>query len=249
MQDSSELVAAFEARVGRRIAQRCGRAAADLLLRDPLGRYAAAFIRDAGGVHAEHVAAAYAKPLSVLAAMVAGGTVTSFAGLIDMMARVVAVTARHYAVKSRRKWDPWVRVAGGRPGESMPLVRVTDADLDRRVARTAAPPPAAARADLLRLLLREARGLGRLRVRVFREVRAAACRRGTDHGAIREVARLAVLDGGGRVVGVARAGPALPAGPGPAAATVRRVRRLYLEAEWYVECRAYLLGYRAKSPF
>lgn len=232
-----------------RMHARQGRAAVALLVREPAARFPEAFNRRSQMASGEFGGQMYERTLARLAADVDAGTVQDVPALVARMHAVLSRNVLHARVRSFHRSNPRLvtrcRDTAVDTDQSIRLF-VTDGDPDRHCGRGPDPADAAQHRELLALLLREARWLGPLRVRVFREVRRFELARGTTFGAFQAVARLAVVDDRGRVVRFRRQEVVESAETRPPAAVVRRVRKLYRDACRHIDTRAYVLGYRVK---
>lgn len=238
----------YESEVRRLIELRQGRSVVDLLPRDPLNRFATAFNHAMTDVDAHDIGPAYERPLKTLARKIDEGSIAGFAQLMSMMCAVPLMTAFHFRVKSYHRANPRLRTRRAKHGDespgtddgSLPLFLGGGIDPERCVWGGAGPTEAAGRADRFQFLLAEARGLGRLRLAIYRAVREYEWERGTSHGAVSAFARRAVCDPGGRVRGLAKTAPMSPRD----LKIERQVRRLYGEALRYLRTRARLLNDR-----
>lgn len=230
---------AFAAELQRLIDLRDGQRAVHLLVRsDPATRFSRMFNAEMDGVDAGYIERAYLRPQIVLACRVNCGQVRNTHDLFGLMAGTLRLTGLHYRVLSYRDANPRVRrrqaddSAAGAGGTLPVFVRGLH-DLDLFPSRTECPTAAAEQGDQFRTLMRTARVLGRLRVRVFRAVMGYIFERGSDYGAYRAAARRAVVDGGGRMVGLRSVHAAVGTEP-KSKAVERQVRKLYEEVVEYL---------------
>jgi hypothetical protein len=232
---------AFETELQRLIELRDGaQVVARLVHDDPKSRFALAFNREMESVDAEYIDRVYLLPQAALSTRVCDGRVESATQLLRLMIAVLVRTGFHYRVLSYHKANPRIRRGqpsdrrAEKPDKPLPLFVRDCIDQDQLRDPKLDPSAAAERADLLRIHLRIARGLGRLRLRVLRTVRQFAMENGSEYGAFRMVGQLAVLDQLGQVVNIHSAHKLTPATEPVSKQIVYQVRKLYVEAIEYL---------------
>jgi hypothetical protein len=214
---------------------------AELLLLDPKNRYANGFNRLMENVDAEFIDTAYLKPLAVTATLVETGVIADRSTLFKMLCGIQKRIAKNFLGRTAQHANPQIRFRRCRGDnsprqESIPLFVTSDANFDH-AGSDVCPSFALEQRELFSVLLSEAREMGRLGLRVFREVRRYEAIRRTTFGAFIAVARLAELDAAGRIIAIRCVDPNRQVGERPAKAVVDQVRKFYHEAADYLDDR------------
>ncbi|MGL6075468.1 MAG: hypothetical protein ACRC8S_15035 [Fimbriiglobus sp.] len=238
----------FEVQMLHAITTYNGLATEKLLKVDPSNRYGSLWNRMMNDIHADYIGEAFMKPPLVLSGMVALGSIISVEEYFDKLEPVTSMVALHYRARTKQKWNRRVRVRSshtedGKCSEYLPLVTFTSDNLDWGSILASSASFPMERAELFLLMLAQVRGLGRLAVRVFVEVRRAAFRNQTAYGAFIDVARRAITDGNGRIVRIISWNPEQPATVKPDDNVSRQVRDLYHKIEAEIARRAKSLGF------
>jgi hypothetical protein len=203
---------------------------------DPEQRYATWFNDCMVTVEARFIEKAYLGPQAVLAAKIAAGEVKSFAELLEKASAVLLMTALHFRVKSHHRTNPCLKPLDSpsandavKPAPRKLIVPLESIDQVRDP--DPGPEANAEYAELQGEVLRRARECKRLPLQAYRRVREYEFDRGTLYGALRHVARMAVVDSNLRIVKFRRTADGGP--EEPSKAIVRQVRRLFQEAlQW-----------------
>ena len=226
---------------------RCGSAeqAVEWFVQHSAGAFARAFNAAAGGVDGYGVDRVYAGTKRTLEQMVREGDIRDPDHLRRVGIAVLRTNCRHHGCLAYHRDHPLLPPDGPLGVDGEPVRRplfVSGADAARHAVAAGEPAHGAERSELLAGVLREARGLGRLHLRVAHVYRRFEYEAGTSHGAYPYIARRATLGDAGRVVAVRawRAAPLTDAPPEPR--VVRQVRAIHLEALDRIRVAARRLG-------
>lgn len=234
----------FDSALDERLRTRNGPAVAGLLLCDPLNRFSHGFNQYmAPEIGPESIEFAYLNPLAVVAVKVEQGLIPDAESLFKMLYGIQKRTALKLTTLAVRRANPRVRVRRRRgdaaePQDGRALFVRGGGNLDSLPGRASGPSDRLERREMFPVLLAAAQEMGRLPVRVFREVREFGHRNGTTFGAFKAVAQQAELDETGHVVAIRRYDPDRVSPHAPSARTVRQIRRIYHAAVKYLKmCR------------
>ena len=243
----------YDALLNRSIRTGHDELAIEMYLHHPENPFGLAFIRATEGVDGYGIGPVYTNATRILTRLIRDGEVRNGEHLRRIGTGVLNCLGRHHRYLTWHRDHPLqprlatteaTATTGADNDEPPPPLFARGVDVARAAVVTPDPAAEPLRRELLAAILRAARGVGLLHVRVAQVYRRFEHEFGTAHGAYQRMARLAILDDRGRVVKLRswRAAPADGSKPDPR--VVRQVRTIHLQARDRIRDAARRLGYR-----
>jgi hypothetical protein len=195
--------------------------------KDPLQRFAQWWNAAMPEVHCDHIEQAYLQPQAAMTAKITGDEIKSLPQFFDVFSRVLVMTGLHYRTRAYHKQNPRLRSSASTPDgdeQTLPLF-VALADWHLAVSRETDPADTVAHRHDLQAFFQKARQLQRLRLAVYRQVKAYEFENGTQYGAFRHVAQMAITDAEERIIRFRKFARSTPS-----RRTTKQVHKLYRQA-------------------